>query len=351
MAWAKREHSKSQVDKSGSILADQSSLHLERDAALQVVANWRACHSWPLNTLKTGLLAKATTIDRKSIVAQRLKRLTSIESKLCRGSTRLSQMQDIGGCRAVVSTAAKVDALVQSYLKSDLKHKLLPVADYLRFPRSSGYRGVHLIYSYYSDRNDTYNGLSVEMQLRSLLQHAWATAVETIDTFKHFSLKSETGPPDWQRFFALMGTYIALREGTVPVPGTPATRRALRSELIHHAKLIQVESQINIFALATENFGAKRRPPEHYHFILHLDAPKKRLTITSFHKKALKEAESTLLGIERNLNPEFEQAVLVSAKSMADLRRSFPNYFGDTRLFARTLQEAMGLAADQTWKL
>ena len=47
------------------------------------------------------------------------------------------------------------------------------------FEVPSGYRGVHLIYRYNSDRKTEYNTLLIEMQLRSQLQHAWATAVET----------------------------------------------------------------------------------------------------------------------------------------------------------------------------
>jgi ppGpp synthetase/RelA/SpoT-type nucleotidyltranferase len=36
--------------------------------------------------------------------------------------------------------------------------------DYIRQPKISGYRGVHLVYRYLRDRQETYNGLSVEVQ-------------------------------------------------------------------------------------------------------------------------------------------------------------------------------------------
>jgi ppGpp synthetase/RelA/SpoT-type nucleotidyltranferase len=43
---------------------------------------------------------------------------------------------------------------------------------YIEAPKESGYRGTHLVYRYYSDRSATWNGLSIEIQVRSRLQHA-----------------------------------------------------------------------------------------------------------------------------------------------------------------------------------
>ncbi|WP_457767666.1 RelA/SpoT domain-containing protein [Cyanobium sp. ULC082] len=70
-----------------------------------------------------------------------------------------------------------------------LKHKLLRVDNYQAEPKPSGYRGIHLIYRYRSNKSETYNGLLLEVQIRSPLQHAWATAVETVGTFLKQSLK------------------------------------------------------------------------------------------------------------------------------------------------------------------
>ena len=73
------------------------------------------------------------------------------------------------------------------------------------------------------------------MQFRSILQHSWATAVETVGTFTREALKSSRGNKKWLRFFALMGGAIALREGLPPVPQTPISREHLISELKKHA--------------------------------------------------------------------------------------------------------------------
>jgi ppGpp synthetase/RelA/SpoT-type nucleotidyltranferase len=147
------------------------------------------------------------------LVAQRVKRLSSIVAKMRRfQGLRLSQMQDIGGCRAVLSSVAEVRNAVKSFKTSSIRHELAREDDYIANPKDSGYRGVHLIYKYVSDRSETYNGLKIEVQIRSQLQHAWATAVETVGTFIQQALKSSQGEDEWLRFFCLMGSAIALRE-------------------------------------------------------------------------------------------------------------------------------------------
>jgi len=104
-----------------------------------------------------------------------------------------SQMQDIGGCGAVVSSVQAVRLLHERYKRSEIKHKLLSTDDYIAAPKTSGYRSLHLVYSYFSDRKKTHNGLRIEVQIRSSLQHAWATAVETVGTFIRQALKSSLG--------------------------------------------------------------------------------------------------------------------------------------------------------------
>src|SRR5207249_3848889 len=94
--------------------------------ALTVINNWRSSHSFPLNTFQVSLRHHVKEIDPRGLVAQRIKRLSSIHTKLRRFSwLKLSEMQDIGGCRAIVSSIRRVDALVKLYKKGDLKHSLV----------------------------------------------------------------------------------------------------------------------------------------------------------------------------------------------------------------------------------
>ena len=67
--------------------------------ALEVINNWRSSHSGPLLSMRMLLTRQAQSVDPNALIAQRIKRLSSIELKLKRFRTmKLSQMQDIGGC-------------------------------------------------------------------------------------------------------------------------------------------------------------------------------------------------------------------------------------------------------------
>lgn len=164
MAWAVPEYTRSEVNAASRIWLSDATSAIEKSEALKIVNNWRGIHAFPLNTFQMGLRGRGARLSSDIVVAQRIKRLSSIELKLClRKSMKLTQMQDIGGCRAILENVEQVRKLVQSLRSSDLKHKLLTEDDYVASPKLSGYRGVHLVYSYNSDRFETYNGLKVKM--------------------------------------------------------------------------------------------------------------------------------------------------------------------------------------------
>lgn len=113
--------------------------------------------------------------------------------------------------------------LVDGYKSSKFEHKFRSEKDYIQHPKPDGYRCYHLVYEYQGfGFTAAYSGLRVEVQVRTQMQHAWATAVEAVGIFTKQALKSNQGNEDWLRFFALMGTAIAAIEGTPSVPGTPS---------------------------------------------------------------------------------------------------------------------------------
>ena len=129
MAWAEPRYSRREVNEAGAYL-----LRFMRDSAgeadilehaVNVVDNFRASHAFPMNTIQNNLRTRANEIDKESIVAQRLKRLSSIWTKLDRFKMmRLWEMQDIGGCRAIVHNLDDVQQLVESYKSSSIRHRL-----------------------------------------------------------------------------------------------------------------------------------------------------------------------------------------------------------------------------------
>jgi GTP pyrophosphokinase len=72
------------------------------------------------------------------------KSTTSISEKLRRESIRLTQIQDIAGCRLTVSDIANQDSVVES-LKQLFEH--VTISDRRKQP-SHGYRAIHVIVSY-----------------------------------------------------------------------------------------------------------------------------------------------------------------------------------------------------------
>jgi putative GTP pyrophosphokinase len=102
------------------------------------------------------------------------KSTVAIVDKLNRESVRLSQMQDIAGCRVLVACLFEQDRVV-----ADMQVFLGDaVVDDKRELPTNGYRAVHLI--------SRGHGRPVEIQVRTRLQHAWAELSEKIaDRFGH----------------------------------------------------------------------------------------------------------------------------------------------------------------------
>ncbi len=340
MTWVVRQFSKTRIDRAGEALV-QPNPGPELEEALEIVNNWRSSHAFPLNTIEVALRRLARRVDSQPIIAQRIKRLSSIELKLRRFPTMtLSQMQDLGGCRAIVSDLQSVFRLFELFRRSRTKHKYT-VDNYIETPQRSGYRGIHLIWRYSSDKNRTYNGQKIEMQLRSAVQHSWATAVETVGTFTRHALKSSIGPERWLRFFALMGTVVSIREGSNRVPGTPANTAELLNELREVVAELDVVNRLAAYGAALQYFSSNTAGDAHY-FLIELDAENERTLVRGFRSDELEQANAQYLELERKITPTSpNDAVLVSVENIAVLQRAYPNYFLDTRTFVDIVREAL----------
>jgi hypothetical protein len=317
----------------------------ERDKALEIINNWRSSHAYPLQVTKMTLLNRARKVDGNALIAQRLKRLSSIDAKLRRfADMRLSRMHDIGGCRAVLRSAGDVDALVRVYEESAAKNpnarsELVRKYDYVGQPKTDGYRSVHLVYKYRSlaTRHAVYNGLRMEIQIRSKLQHAWATAVETVSTFTGQALKSNVGDESWKRFFVLMGSAIASREKRPVVPGTPAGSQLI-AELRALAQELQIETVLRGWGKTVQVLA--EQTTDAYAFLVILNPITRSVEVKGFRSTEMTQATEEYLSVETG-RPEV-QAVLVSVDSLAALRKAYPNYYLDTDAFIGIVRTAIG---------
>jgi ppGpp synthetase/RelA/SpoT-type nucleotidyltranferase len=159
------------------------------------------------------LRTKCGEVDSRAFVSERLKRLSSIVAKLRRKDLpglSLWTMQDLGGCRAILPTVAGVRA-VEAKFENGPFHPIRR-KDYIATPRESGYRGVHLIFN---DLFPVLKDVQIEVQIRSRLQHIFATAVETVGYFTEQSLKSSMGEKNGCASSALWEQFLRLKRGAL----------------------------------------------------------------------------------------------------------------------------------------
>ncbi|MBT7706376.1 RelA/SpoT domain-containing protein [archaeon] len=353
MVWIKSEgYSKKKVDWAGNILININSSVKERDEALRILDNWRAIHRYPMHIFKKRLKLVSEKIDKNAVSVQRLKRLPSVLKKLQRvyhgekSSMKLSRMQDIAGCRAVVSNVSLAKKLYrEGYLRSDLKHTKVNEKDYISYPKPDGYRSLHLVYRYKSNKEGKkdYNGLQIEIQIRSKIQHLWATAIETVDLFTKQAIKSNEGEKEWKDFFRLVSSAFAIMEKTPLVPNTPTDLKELYTQIKEKEKELQVIKIMSGWASAVRVFRkvAKEKPNLKF-FLLELDVLQEKLNLTGYSSK---DEEKALLDYSRaekiNQNNRGYDVVLVGADKTSDLEKAYPNYFVDTGEFLKYLEKIL----------
>ena len=332
-----------EIDQAGRILANvpaEGEDDREWVDAFRYIGRWRAAHAGPLRAFRSNLQRR---VGRRGIVAQRLKRMPTIISKLERLPwLKLSRMQDIGGCRAIVDTTDDAFLLAADYADSNIKHERTGYKNYVLEPRRSGYRGIHLVYAYHSESRPDWHGLKIEIQMRSQLQHQWATAVETVGTFSGNDLKSNMGDPNWLRFFALMSAVNAFRENEPPVPETPSEYRHVVEEIRGLDRHLGIIARLASIEFVTQHLidelGMRNRWVV---LVLNLDTP-------SIGGRAFGASEQVRAGAyysEQELSARGDpsvQVLMVSVKSLEALRRAYPNYFADLTEFRKSTIEIIG---------
>jgi putative GTP pyrophosphokinase len=162
----------------------------------QITAFGRYRRGFGVALLEVVELIRATTSLE---VMQRQKTMRSTAAKLQRVSARLSQVQDIAGCRLVVPTVREQDQVIAQLLD---QHGTWRVHDRRAKP-SHGYRAVHIV---------AFVGrVPVEVQIRTELQHRWAGLSEAWD-HRYEGVKYGRGPANVLTVLDELSTHIMLVE-------------------------------------------------------------------------------------------------------------------------------------------
>lgn len=169
------------------------------DREMAILSAWRAQFKAPMGKTTMSLRSAVETALNCSPtgrVFERFKREDAILLKLIRHSTRLSMMEDIAGCRAILESVDDVYRVCDRLVDHSRSLTFKDPDDYIANPRNGGYRALHL----HAMRGD----IAVEIQLRTRRQHEWSQAVESWDSAFGHDIKHENGPPEIVEAFRLL---------------------------------------------------------------------------------------------------------------------------------------------------
>lgn len=311
----------------------------ELDEAINSLTYWRSIHGQVLEDFEEEILALATDVDEKAIIAKRLKRTPSIVRKLRRlNHIQLNSMQDIAGLRIIVSSMYKVKKLVKILKSNKFSYELKIEDDYITNPKASGYRSFHLIFKNNDTENKELDGLLIEVQVRTLVQHAWATAVEIMGTYLNTQLKFNEGKQKWLNYFALTSNAFSFLEKTNSVPQySKLDELETYSQSIYEFNYNLIAEKLKAFSHISNIICENKELEGKYNLIL-LNVKKREIEIKVFGSKNIDNANIEFTNLERkHINDDNIQVALISTKNIHELRNAYPNYFLDTEMFMKKM--------------
>lgn len=329
------KYSKSDIDKAGNVLAGIPDSKINQDQAIEILENFRSVHNHPLIVFRMSLNRKAKNISGDVLISQRLKRAPSIVNKLkIQKSMSLSQMQDVGGLRVVVTDIQQLyklrDSIREGENQTAFKSTFIKETDYIKSPKESGYRSIHLIYKY--DKKVSANAqCRIEVQLRTKIHHAWATAVEVIGTYLRQPLKQSFGDAELLELFKEISKVFILIENNQFDKDLFQKTSAKINEL-------KMRDKLRGFSIVTKISAQDNKQERGKYYLISLNFKDKTLNVRRYSESKLDQANNEYSELEKKyLNDKNVEIVLVSVDDMDNLKKLYPNYFLDTQEFVKLL--------------
>jgi ppGpp synthetase/RelA/SpoT-type nucleotidyltranferase len=338
------EFSKKDVKRAGRVIAANEPFTPEREErirdAFRIANGWRDAHAYPMDSVRRSVILHLAHAELEGVTAARLKRMPAISGKLRRVGLGLDQLQDLAGCRCIMPDLDSIGRFV-SALRERLRHPIQREDNYIAQPKSDGYRSHHLIISFKHEHEaSAYDGRKVELQVRTRLQHAWATTVEAVGLFRNENLKNHKGSPEWLGLFALASAAMAEAEGCALHQEWPKGH-ALRSELKTLARRLDalgVLERVRLGVQGTTDPLDLGYHPSHY--LIRFDLATKTVRVEPHNRIRSATISYDKAEEEANLsNVEGENVVLVNVDTLESLKSAYPNYFGDVEVFEGFLRK------------
>lgn len=319
--------SKSRVNRAG----DNVRKGIASSEDLHVIDEWRAAHRGVLNTFQA--ILRNRTRGTGITVAQRHKRKRTIFDKLLRlPQMQLSRMDDVAGCRLIFKNLKALNSFRADFHRARFNHERrndLNKYDYIKHPKETGYRGIHDVYEY--DVNSAVGqrlaGLYVEIQYRTLVQHAWSTAVEVIGFITESQPKFQKGDKRYEHAMALASEILSRTHEGLKGPYPHVPDRELTAAFLALDKELGLLRTLRGLNTAKREVSAKRNA-------ILIFSSTGELEVRSFRDAP--DALRALFLLEREM-PD-RDIVLVRADTSDEVRLAFRNYFSDAREFIRLLE-------------
>lgn len=322
---------KSKIDRAGIALAKDSFRNVEEMVELEdVFDEYRKSHLEPLSETTLELQKWLNEYGHDYYIAQRLKRKPQIIRKLNRLSVRLTQLQDIGGCRIIVEKNELVDQII-SFLKSKIESteelKLVRITDYREKGRDiTGYRSVHLLLER--------SGKKLELQLRSRIQHYWAESIERTSVIYGRHLKESEGDERVISYFQkLSDAFFEIESGR-----TPSVRFRLEidvakkeaEEIIRkHSLSKAIDGHVNEDIILTLTEKERRSTSPINNWIIVFDWSSGKFVSWDIVGKTPDEAIKAYVHYENQFPAEKHfEVVLIGSSHVATVRKTHSHYFG-----------------------
>ncbi|MFZ1416211.1 MAG: RelA/SpoT domain-containing protein [Defluviicoccus sp.] len=298
-----------------------------------VIEEWRAAHRGVLNTFQA--ILRTRTRGTNIHVAQRHKRRMTIVDKLRRfPRMQLARMDDVAGCRLIFKSINELQSFRSTFHKARFNHKLRHEPDkydYLKHPKHTGYRGIHDVYEYNvnSQAGKDLAGLYIEIQYRTLVQHAWATAVEVIGFITQSQPKFQRGDTRYEQAMALASELLARAHEQQNGPFPEASDKDILD------RFLLLDNQLHLMQTLSGLNSAKGDVTDKRNSIL-IFSKEGELEVRNFRDAT--EALRSLFELEKKM-PD-RDIVLVRADTSEDVRLAFRNYFTDAHEFVRLVDAA-----------